>query len=177
MTEEDPCCKRPRHLRELAGSLIERYKRTGSFSRIDGDVKELLNQIRRPVSGQKGSATDNNAQPDPLLLTTTREAWQKRSSRRHHLTTGQRQEVISAYKDGASLTQLAQKYGVHFSTISRIVHGRQPRGVKRKLTFEQAEEIRRRYRDENLSITALARAYQVSPSAVSHNLQGLQYKN
>jgi transcriptional regulator with XRE-family HTH domain len=106
----------------------------------------------------------------------TKEMWKRKSAHRHPLPDSKIKEIKRSFGLGMTLKQLALKYGKHFSTISRIVNGRKPRGTKRKLTFAQAEEIRRRFRDENQSIADLARAYKVSSSTISLILQGKHYK-
>jgi IS30 family transposase len=93
------------------------------------------------------------------------------------LTDALRLHIRSAYAAGATLKEIAGVYGVHFSTISRTVHGRRPRGVKRKLTMEQAQEMRQRHRDEGLKPSKLSLLYGVSESATRLILEGKQYRN
>ena len=82
------------------------------------------------------------------------------------LDDARRAVIRSAYAGGATLKELAAAHGVHLSTISRTVHGRRPRGVKRKLTMAQAEELRRLHRDEGLKPSKLRRLFGISESAV-----------
>jgi hypothetical protein len=61
--EADPRLKKLRRIEDLADSVIARYRQTGSFSRIADAVKELLAEIKRPVSDRKGNATGTRYKP------------------------------------------------------------------------------------------------------------------
>jgi hypothetical protein len=167
LPEQDPFRKRLFYLQDLARAASKRWKIRGRLSGLELAFKELRTEILKD--------------PEPTSPSTvelTKEAWKRRSAKKRVLTSLEREEIKLAYRKGKTLKQLELKYGVHFSTISRIVHGtNKPRGVKRKLSFAQAEEIRRRFRDENQSIAGLAREYRVSDASISMILQGLQYKN
>lgn len=80
---------------------------------------------------------------------------------------------------------LAKKYGVGDSTIDMIVRGLSwqnseydYRPSQRKLTIEQAEDIKNSYipRDPNFGGRALAEKYGVTPSTITHILKGLYDK-
>lgn len=80
---------------------------------------------------------------------------------------------------------LAKKYGVSDSTIDTIVRGLSwqdseydYRPSRRKLTMDQAEEIKNSYipKDPNFSGRALAEKYGVTPSTITHILKGLYDK-
>jgi transposase-like protein len=88
-----------------------------------------------------------------------------------------RQAIQDAYARGATLKELAATYDVHWSSISRAIHGRRPRGVKRKLTLEQAEAMRKRYRDEGLKPSKLSLLFGISESATRLILGGKQYRS
>jgi Mor family transcriptional regulator len=167
LPEQDPLRKRLLFLQDLALAVSKRWKTRGRLSRLDSAFKELLTEILKDPEPTS-----------PGTVELTKEAWKRRAAKRRTLTTAQKEEIKTAYHQGKTLKQLEHKYGVHFSTISRIAHGtNKPRGVKRKLSFAQAEEIRRRFRDENQSIAGLAHEYRVSDSSISMILQGLQYKH
>lgn len=104
------------------------------------------------------------------------------------LTWEQIQEIRHCYKPwdrefgGQSL---AKKYDVGDSTIDAIVRGITWQDneydyapSKRKLTMEQAEEIKNSYipRDPNFGGRALAEKYGVTPSTISHILKGMYDK-
>lgn len=80
---------------------------------------------------------------------------------------------------------LAKKYGVSDSTIDIIVRGLawqnksyDYKPSRRKLSMEQAEEIKKNYipKDPNFGGKALAEKYGVTPSTITHILKGLYDK-
>jgi NTP pyrophosphatase (non-canonical NTP hydrolase) len=48
-TEQDPRLKKLRHIEELAEMVHARWRRSGSLSRIESAVKELLAEIKKPA--------------------------------------------------------------------------------------------------------------------------------
>ena len=94
-------------------------------------------------------------------------------------------EMRNMAADGATRTELTERFGVCATTVSLICHGHiydhvdgplvermAPTTIK--LTADQRDEIRRRYASGNTSLSRLAREYDVDPSYISKIKNGIR---
>lgn len=96
------------------------------------------------------------------------------------------QAIRAESKDGAAQDSLAEKYGVTRSNISMILSGkhwghlpgadkRDKRDWRRKLTMDDAREVRRRYSAKEATKAQLAVEYGVTFATISEILAGRRY--
>lgn len=80
-------------------------------------------------------------------------------------------EIVEGYEAGASQLQLAVRFGVHRTTIMRLLEREEVRARRkvRKLTAVQVDEIAQLYRS-GLTLAKIAAEFSVGPSTVRREL-------
>lgn len=82
------------------------------------------------------------------------------------LSTTQRQEIVALYKQGVMVQQIANQYGIHRTTIIRVVRqaGGEPRSSA--LSDEEVRRIVELYVRDRLAIGAIARLTRRSKATI-----------
>ena len=103
------------------------------------------------------------------------------------LTLEQAEEIRKEYLTGkTSQRKLAKKYNVSKTTIADLLNGKYYNHSKNnkplvlnknipKLTLKQAEEIRKRYKEENISLNKLGREYNVDHKTIKRIIDNESY--
>ena len=103
------------------------------------------------------------------------------------LTLEQAEEIRKEYLTGkTSQRKLAKKYNVSKTTIADLLNGKYYNHSKNnkplvlnknipKLTLKQAEEIRKRYKEENISLNKLGREYNVDHKTIKRIVDNESY--
>lgn len=95
------------------------------------DAADIYRRLHGPIPAGRvlvrtcGNPTCVN--PDHLLLATTTEAAQRGSAAK--LRPAQVRELRALRRSGWTLTRLASRFGLHYSTVSRICRGQRWRNV------------------------------------------------
>jgi len=149
------------------------------------------------VNHKNGIKTDNN--PDNLEWVTISEnhlhAYKLRLNdkrgEKHHLHKLTDENVInirSEYCMGeVTQQQLAEKYGVTYSTIGMVISGKRwshlpgaqlkdKRVWRRRLSFQEIRDIRRRFTEGEKTKADLSREYKVSFATIFEILKGNRYR-
>jgi DNA-directed RNA polymerase specialized sigma24 family protein len=95
------------------------------------------------------------------------------------LSQTQEDELIASYCEGAVVTELAVRFGIHHSTVSKLLKRRGIAGRrKRSLTSRQVQQVIKFY-SEGLSLVRIAEKLHCSPGTVRNTLEleGIQRRD
>ena len=163
--------------RLVAQAFIPNPDNLPQVNHIDGNKKnnKVSNLEWCDNAYNQKHAWDNNLQPI-------------RHSSNCKLSQVQADSIRQEYLNGSSISELSTFYQVSKTTIKDILNGKHynldkdilsvtKEQTKRKLTFEQAEEIRRLYNENHPSYNSLAIAYGVNHKTIKKIIDNKSYKS
>lgn len=108
---------------------------------------------------------------------------QRRPGRQRLLAAADEPPIAAAYRNGATLAELGQRYGVAKTTIRRALHRQgvelraagtpHPLDERRKLSDEQRADVARLYVEELWSLRQLAQQFGVERTTIRRILRRL----
>lgn len=162
--------------RLVAEAFIANPDNLPQVNHIDGNKQnnDVSNLEWCDNSFNQKHAWDNNLQ-------------QKRHATNCSLTQEQANSIREEYKNGISITPLANKYNVSKTTIKDILNGKYynlDKNIikitreqdKQKLSYEEAEEIRYLFNRYKPSYSELAKCYGVNHKCIIAIIQNKRYK-
>lgn len=163
--------------RLVAQAFIPNPDNLPQVNHIDGNKKnnKVSNLEWCDNAYNQKHAWDNNLQPI-------------RHASNCKLSQAQADSIRQEYLNGSSISELSTFYQVSKTTIKDILNGKHynldkdilsvtKEQTKRKLTFEQAEEIRRLYNENHPSYNSLAIAYGVNHKTIKKIIDNKSYKS